>query len=196
MITINNNSASIGLNKYTYYFDVIDGRVIAQLINNKGEKNTYTELPEDMHASYPLSISTFGHIDYRQRLLHIIDDQDYYNFRLIFASFEKVLNYVDNDMFPHARNKKEGLLIKYVDPLHQVEVYQYYFPYLESNSLASFIRIKNISTKEIRLSRALSMQLDLDKEDYDITTYTGKWAHERHITHNKVNKGVFIRANI
>lgn len=191
MIKINNDKTIISLNGFSYVFDLLQGRVFARLTKDINSLKPITEVKEDMHISYPLSISSFGHIDFRERMLHINDENQYYTYRFIFKGWDIINNFVDKEYFPHSNHKNKGLKITFIDESESVCLEQYYFDYEKDNTIVSFIKITNLKEKAISIKRAMSLQLDFEDLGYHITTFTGKWAHERHITKNDVNYGVF-----
>lgn len=193
MIQIKNETAIIDLIHHKLIFKIISNRVFLSL-NKEFDEKDY--IGEDIYHLYPLALSSFGHLDYREHLIDIADINGYFSNRFLFKKWEVVKPVFQDDNFPHSRNKNEGLMIEYENESNSIRVRQYFYPYLKSETIVSYLEITNIGKEDIYLKRTMSLQLDLSGSDYEITTFTGKWAAERHITKNKINRGIFKNSSM
>ena len=191
MINLSDNRCVLSLKDNNYVLDKIDDFVIGRFAKNVDGLEEIKGIYEDGNVSYPVTLSSFGFINYKERLIHLSDEKGYFTFRFHFKGWEKINGFINDDNFPHAKNKKEGIKIVYIDETNQIEIEQYFFLYKQENTIVSWLNFKNIGEKVVHLNRTMSMMITLGKGDFDITTFTGKWAHERHITRNKIHRGVF-----
>ncbi len=194
---IGNQICEISLKDWKVVLQVVDGRVIKIFDGPINEEyQTCESVAEDIHAYYPEIISSYGHIDYRESLVYIEDNNTFFTNRFIFNKWEQIVKQDDTEEFPHSRNKYETLRITYLNEAKTVQIEQFISVYNDEDTLVSNISIKNIGNTPIRIKRAMSLQLDIQDDGYKIMTFTGKWAHERHITNNEINYGTFKNSSI
>ncbi|MBE6841819.1 MAG: alpha-galactosidase [Ruminococcus sp.] len=86
-------------------------------------------------------------------------------------------------------NKAQTLEITCVDEYCGIEVVLIYSVIENYSSVIRSVRIKNNSTNPVNITRAMSMALQLDSDKYDMHTFYGSWARERHLERSKLHHG-------
>ncbi|HHT04219.1 MAG TPA: alpha-galactosidase, partial [Bacteroidales bacterium] len=84
------------------------------------------------------------------------------------------------------------LEIELIDKYYNTRLILTYSVFYESNVITRSAKLINNSNKKIKLDRLMSMQLDLDNDDYKLSTFRGAWAREmnRHDLH--LEQGIII----
>ena len=86
-------------------------------------------------------------------------------------------------------NKAQTLEITCVDEYCGIEVVLIYSVIENYSSVIRSARIKNNSINPINITRAMSMALQRDSDKYDMHTFYGSWARERHLERSKLHHG-------
>lgn len=116
------------------------------------------------------------------------------------GSFENEFLYVSHriysglpkfhNSFSHAYGEKSDtveILLK--DSKERIYVKLFLSILDDKNILIKNLEIINKTKKEIKLHRAMSMQLDLPSNDYYLTYFPGRWSFERQISENLIHPG-------
>ena len=107
MINLSDNRCVLSLKDNNYVLDKIDDFVIGRFAKNVDELEEIKGIYEDGNVSYPVTLSSFGFINYKERLIHLSDEKGYFTFRFHFKGWEKLDGFINDDNFPHAKNKKK-----------------------------------------------------------------------------------------
>lgn len=93
---------------------------------------------------------------------------------------------------PIPKNYDESLRVTLKDKLHDGLLLElWYFVYEKSDVIARFMRIKNNTSDEIVISKAMSAQYDIDGDSREIMTFQGAWGRERMPKCTTLNCGKF-----
>lgn len=93
---------------------------------------------------------------------------------------------------PIPKNYDESLRVTLKDKLHDGLLLElWYFVYEKSDVIARFMRIKNNTSDEIVISKAMSAQYDIDGDSREIMTFQGAWGRERIPKCTTLNCGKF-----
>ena len=84
----------------------------------------------------------------------------------------------------------ETLEITMVDPLTKAEVVLFYTAFSNLSVITRSVKIKNDSSDELRIERALSMCLDLNVADFDLIHLHGKHVWERNFERRPIIHGI------
>lgn len=92
----------------------------------------------------------------------------------------------------NANNIPETLDITLKDSVYPVYIHLIYTCFPECDVITRRIKIDNKSETEISITKAMSMMLDLPGRDYDLHTFDGLWAKERHKNVKKLVSGLYV----
>ena len=139
-----------------------------------------------------LEMPTYGKGDFREPMVHIRlhDGSRITDFKYIgFVVTEKP---VFKEMPETKSNNKhvETLIITVKDELQNIEMDLHYSVFVETDVIVRRVVIKNTSKKSIVLEKALSMNLDIQSDDYFLTTFDGAWIRERQLNSRKIEQGI------
>ncbi len=139
-----------------------------------------------------LEVPTYGKGDFREPMLHIRLEDGSRLTQFLYRS-HTIIDKPEFDEMPQtkANNQKvETLVITMVDTWNHLEVDLHYAVFIESDIIAKRAVIRNQSKQTILLEKALSMNLDLVDDDYQLTTFDGAWIRERMINKRKLGPGI------
>ena len=144
-----------------------------------------------------LEISSYGKGDVREAFIEIIhgDGSGTSDFRFREA---RVLNEKKElETLPSAYIEKQGdqpvsLEIELYDGNHGITLILIYSVFYDSNVITRSARLVNTSDRSIRLERIMSSQLDLDEDDYILSTFHGAWAREMNRCDMPVKPGIIV----
>ena len=81
------------------------------------------------------------------------------------------------------------LELKCTDEILGLVVILSYSVFEDTDAIARSVKVINNGTDKIKLTRVMSMCLDMDNEDYDLITLHGSWARERRINRRPLTRG-------
>lgn len=151
------------------------------------------------HVSFDSSSDSLGHLcleltptdkgDFRQTGLHLrlADGSDVVEFR--FAGTETHSGPLPPEGMPGAKRAEETFEVIFDSP-QGVTVRQYYGIFPDCDVITRRLVVENNTGKPLTLLRCMSYQLDLPRTGYDLTTYTGAWARERHESQVSTQVGI------
>lgn len=89
-------------------------------------------------------------------------------------------------------DKCETLEIDLIDNESKVMLTLYYHTFYESNIITRYVKVSNLSEKNIVLNKVMSMQLDMPNYEYSMITFNGTWAREMQKSVKKLESGIYI----
>lgn len=84
----------------------------------------------------------------------------------------------------------ETLEIKSLDPILNVEVTLLYTIFSDTDTIIRSTKVKNLSTKPVKIKKCFSLSMDMDNDNYDMISLHGSWARERHMDRHAINMGL------
>lgn len=139
-----------------------------------------------------LEISSYGKGDYREPAIH-----------LNFADNSRVsdFKYKDYNIFkgkigfkkqPEVRSKdNQTLQIILVDKIKSIELHLFYKIIEKCDVIVRSAKLINKSNKKVKIEKIMSFNLDLDNDDFEVFTLSGKWIKEGQISKQTLNKGTY-----
>ncbi len=97
---------------------------------------------------------------------------------------------VSSEQLPTAYGGEQTLTLTY-EATSSVRIVQYYTVYPDCDVITRRQIIENRGSEAVVLNRALSYQLDLQGTDWEVTSFTGAWARERHPVCTPVAGGAY-----
>lgn len=86
-------------------------------------------------------------------------------------------------------NESETLEITCIDKILNLEVTLIYSLFYNYNAITRSVKVKNNSSSACNITRVLSSSLDFDSSEYDMVSFYGSWARERHLERSKLRHG-------
>ena len=84
------------------------------------------------------------------------------------------------------------LIVVTVDEATQIKVEHYYTTFDTTDVIVRKSSLTNNSTQDISIERFMSLQLDLNRKNLDLTTFDGAWARERFEHKRTITPGIHI----
>ena len=138
----------------------------------------------------PLEISPHGLADKRGAPVIVRDERGSFITDFRFRSVRLLKEAPAIEGLPHAHGRCETADILLEDSDLHVRAHLYLTLFADKDALVKSFRFENTGKKKVRLTRAMSMQLDLPRCDYDLVHFGGRWAKERDYFCNPVADGV------
>lgn len=162
----------------------------------KGNTICYTKdslfQPEDQM----MEISSLGKGDYRDPfiVLEYADGSQTSDFVFKDAKALDMPVYTKN--LPCAVSEKAGdmqqLMVTLREKNKNVELDLYYSIFPECDVITRRAVLRNESEEQVKIKRIMSLQLDLDDDDYKLSTFGGAWAREMHKTDTLIKHGRLV----
>ncbi|MDD3402059.1 MAG: alpha-galactosidase [Hespellia sp.] len=135
-----------------------------------------------------LELSPQGKGDFRQGALELSNGNGSMVNDFRFLSAEKQEGSMPPKGMPGAYGGEETLLLHF-ENTYGVQATLYYTVYPDCDVITRRMEICNQSKEQIVIHRCMSYQLDLPRTGYELTTFTGAWARERHETKVSLETG-------
>ncbi|MBN2877522.1 MAG: alpha-galactosidase, partial [Bacilli bacterium] len=139
-----------------------------------------------------LELPTYGKGDFREPMVHIRLNDGSRLTEFKYKSHTIGGKPIHTQMPETKANDKnvETLIITMEDIVNQIEIDLHYAIFYDQDIIARRALIRNQSKHNIMLEKALSMNLDLFDENYQLTTFDGAWIRERMIHKRKLSQGI------
>lgn len=92
--------------------------------------------------------------------------------------------------YVEADTEAKTLEITLEDPVIQVEMVLSYTIFADFNAIARNTKFVNLSETSVKLTKALSLNVDFQDSDFEMITLEGAWARERTVIKGKIRQGV------
>jgi alpha-galactosidase len=138
-----------------------------------------------------LEMPTYGKGDFREPMCHfrLKDGSRTTDFK--YQNHEILSNKPSFNIMPEARDENtETLRISLKDNIFNITIDLYYSIFFEENAISRRIVIKNTSQDDFTIEKSLSMNLDVNNDNFCLTTFDGTWIKERQINVQKINPGI------
>ena len=137
-----------------------------------------------------LGISSFGEYDFRESSILAEYENGSFVTRLRYCG-HTLTDKPDISPLPSAFGADETLQVYLEDEISGLTVIQYYSAFKKCDVITSFCVIKNGSKSPCYLRKAMSIQLDLTGDEFEVTTFNGAWGRERYLSRRKLGCGIF-----
>ena len=159
----------------------------------KGTSTIYKEqVNPNLSMDYTLLEFSFPHKgDYKRTPILLKNEKSGYVFDFYYDHYEIRNNPLDNKELPAPHDNDAELVIYLLDKINNVEVELHYVLFEKSDVIARNVVINNKSSDELHILKALSFNLDLVNDNYQLVNFTGGWASEMHETNHELEVGVY-----
>ncbi len=142
---------------------------------------------DSVNLEYP----THGKGDFREPAFSIHDHENQV-IDLIYQSDEFLEDLPQLDALPCPHSVDEVLKITLVDNVSNLKVELIYGIFISSDVISRSAIITNMGSADMHISKAASLNIDLDARDMVLTNLTGAWSAEGHIETHELKNGIFI----
>ncbi len=174
---------SIGDDDVTYLTRIFD----APFTPSQNKRDTVP-----FYDAYPTEYSTNGLGDFRESSISVLDKNGHTAVDVIYKShfIEKRKPKLPSMPSTFGNNKDcETLYINCFDETLKLDITLVYTVFNNLNVITRHTVIKNNDTDNIFLTKAMSMCIDMDRNNLDLLTLNGSWARERHINRRPITIG-------
>lgn len=138
-----------------------------------------------------LEMPTYGKGDYREPMCHFRLSDGSRTTDFLFDSYKLLSVKPKFDNLPETFGDDiQTLEIKLIDKASNLEVFLYYSCFEKQDIITRRIVINNKSNVAVMIEKALSMNLDINNDDYCLTSFDGAWIKERQINRQKIMPGI------
>ena len=159
-----------------------------------GSSTNYQQTGEDLTLETTrLEVGTNGKGDYREPSIHLCYDDHSRVSDFVYDSHKISEGKPRLEGLPHTFGE-EGVMtltITLKEKVRDVYLHLSYSVFEASDVIARSIRIENRSKGNIRLDKAMSMNLDFMDSAYELISLEGKWIRESQIQSHKLTKGIY-----
>ena len=134
-------------------------------------------------TNFPQEYSAGGTGDFRESCLELTNEFGQRGAELFFSSFRIIDGKPPIPGLPSSfdhENLSCTLIIEALDPVLDVTVELHYSVFEQEDVITRHAVIKNLSSKTLKLNRALSACIDMDNRGFSLLSLFGSWARERH----------------
>ena len=220
MIRIENSCFVLETNRTTYCFKVMETGHLEHLyygkkitIREEGdiealvEKQAFvpgnTNVYDDAHKTIALEdtrleMSAYGRGDIREPFIEVVHADGSYTSDFIYEKAEILEEKIKLHNLPTAYDEKgeiKQLKVTLIDKQYNLTLELYYSVFEECDVITRCARFINSSSENVTLHRLMSLQLDLDTADYNLTTFNGAWAREMNKTQIPLRVGKHVNAS-
>ena len=145
-----------------------------------------------------LEMSSYGKGDIREPFIEVIHGDGSYTSDFLFEKADIDKGKEGYKTLPSSydeKNEVDHLCVTLRDHQYSLVLELHYYVYEDCDVITRSARLVNEGNEEIKLTRLMSLQLDLDTPEYVFTTFTGAWAREMKRTDTRVMSGKHVNAS-
>ncbi len=178
-----------------------DNSINAKLLSTKYMQNAGTSTLYEENSELNLGlikqeVSTPGKGDYRESFAKISYNGGMTTLDFVFQSFE--INNAKPKTFSSlpesygSRDECDTLKITLKDKELDIKLILTYGVFHKCDVITRKAELYNFAQKNITIESLYSLQLDIDDSNFELTTFDGAWARERHIHKKPLMEGIYI----
>ena len=164
-----------------------------------GNTNAYDQENTDFSLEdIRLEMSSYGKGDIREPFIEVIHADGSYTSDFLFEKADIDKGKEEYRTLPASYDEKgevDHLCITLRDRQYSLALELHYYVYEDCDVIARSARLINESKEAVKLTRLMSLQLDMDTPDYIFTTFTGAWAREMKRNDTHVTSGKHVNAS-
>jgi alpha-galactosidase len=164
-----------------------------------GNTITYNQdHPEFSLEDCCLEMSSYGKGDIREPFIEVIHADGSYTSDFIFDHALVLKGKEEYRTLPGSYGNEgevEHLCVVLKDKNYDLTLELHYYVYEKTNVITRSSRLINESQKEVKLTRLMSMQLDMDRAGFVLTTFNGGWAREMNRHDTIMTAGKFVNSS-
>ena len=217
MITINNNMYVLDTDNTSYVFAVLGSGQLEHLYYGRKlhaneavmtEKHTFipgnTNVYNKDDSSYSLEdvcleMSSLGKGDIREPFIEVTYPNGSSTTDMVFDRAEIIQGKEEYDTLPGSyddNGEVEQLVIYLKDRNYNLTLELHYYVYEKCDIITRSAKLVNSGNESIRLERLMSMQLDLNESDYELSFFNGAWAREMNRSRISLRAGKYVNESV
>lgn len=199
ILSITDTEGFIG---HVYYGKLISDDDVNYLLRTSYNKWLPSQLPSERNNfmdMFPFEFAGSNTGDFRESSIEIEDINGNRSVNFTYDRYEIIkegFNRNHEDLMPSLYNKSETLVIFASDKVLGLNLKLYYSIFDKEDAIVRRSELINNSNNSIYLTKLLSMNIDMDNDDYDMITLHGNWGRERKIERYKINPGKHLVSSI
>ena len=164
----------------------------------KGTSTIYKEkVNPNLSMDYTLLEFSFPHKgDYKRTPVLLRNEKSGFVFDFSYNRYEVRKSPLQGEGLPTPHDHDEELVIYLKDAINEVEIELHYVLFEQSDVISRNVVIKNLSPEDIHVLKALSFQLDLVNQEYQLVNLTGGWASEMNEVVTDIKVGVYSHESV
>ena len=217
MITINNNMYVLDTDNTSYAFAVLGSGQLEHLYYGRKlhaneavmtEKHTFipgnTNVYNKDYSSYSLEdvcleMSSLGKGDIREPFIEVTYPNGSSTTDMVFDRAEIIQGKEEYDTLPGSyddNGEVEQLVIYLKDRNYNLTLEIHYYVYEKCDIITRSAKLVNSGNESVRLERLMSMQLDLNESDYELSFFNGAWAREMNRSRIPIRAGKYVNESV
>ena len=129
--------------------------------------------------------------DYRRTPVLLRNEKSGYVFDFNYEKYEIRKSPLKEDGLPAPHDNDEELVVYLFDKENEVQIELHYVLFYESDVIARNIVINNLGKEDVHVLKALSIQLDMINQNYQLVNLVGGWASEMNEEVTDIKVGVY-----
>lgn len=125
-----------------------------------------------------LEVSSFGKGDTREPMMEIVSSDGVRTSDFVFEAYVRRQEDCSASQLPYAYDSDENIMITLRDRTKGYLMELNYSVFEKCDVITRSARFVNTSRDSVRIERLLSMQLDMDRQDMKVSSFTGGWTNE------------------
>lgn len=180
---------------HVYYGKLISDDDVNYLLRTSYNKWLPSQLPSERNNfmdMFPFEFPGSNTGDFRESSIEIEDVNGNRSVNFTYDGYEIIhdgFNRDHKDLMPSLYNKSETLVIMASDKSLHLSLKLFYSIFEDNDAIIRSAKVINEADSSIYLNKLLSMNIDMDNNDFDMITLHGNWGRERRIERYKVNPG-------
>jgi len=145
-----------------------------------------------------LETSSIGKGDIREPMLEVICADGSSSLDFVYESFEVTKGKAPFSTLPYSYDESdevETLKITMKDNNHGFTLELMYYVFEKCDVITRSAKFINTSEEDVKLTRMLSMLMDIDRVGLKVTSFHGGWAREMNKVENVVNAGKYVNSS-
>ena len=160
----------------------------------KGTSTVYKEsVDPNLSMDTTLLEFSFPHKgDYKRTPILLRNEKSGYVFDFSYEKYEIRKSPKGLENLPSPHDADEELVIYLLDKENQVQIELHYVLFVDSDVIARNVVINNLGKEDVHVLKALSFQLDMNNQNYQVVNLVGGWASEMNEEVTDIKVGTLI----
>lgn len=146
-----------------------------------------------------LEMSSWGKGDIREPFIEVSHADGSSTSDFLFKSSEITLGKEESEMLPGSYDEDGNvghLTVILKDSNYNLKLELHYYVYEKCNVITRSAKFINESTDDVRLNRLMSMQLDFNDSDYELSSFNGAWIREMNRNIISLEAGKYVNESV
>lgn len=217
MIKVNENVFFLNTVNTTYAFSIMEtgqlqhlyygNRISETAVSNLAEKQAFapgnTVCYDNEHANIslediPLETSAIGKGDFREPMIEVVCCDGSTSLDFVYDSYEVLHGKREFNTLPGSYGEEDEvdtLIVVLKDKNHGYTLILSYFVFTNCDVITRSAKFVNTSDEKVKITRMLSMLMDIDSCGLKITSFHGRWTNEMNKTDMILPAGKYVNSS-